>query len=138
MDATQSQGRVYHVNEEQKTGIVQYLDLQSILDNSSYVPDLVEGELQPLEEIDSDDEFWRTLDVDQIVTNSQRETSDIFPSPENSNKPRCFASPVKESQINTSTKKRSVLYILGFLRFCSQFCYLAWSGPNFFVSKYIK
>ena len=44
--------------------IVQYLDLQSLPDNSRYVPDLTKGELQPLEVMDEEipDEVLSQID----------------------------------------------------------------------------
>ena len=107
--------------------IVEYLDLQSLPDNSSYVPDLTQGLLQPCEVFDPEmDQLLTQLDVEEIVQNAEKLTQNLPQQEDNSQR---FGPPVSEEKIQSSSFKR--YYIV--LNFCLGNFFSASPQKNFYL-----
>ena len=88
--------------------IVQYMDYQdnAVPDNSTYIPDLVPGMLQPLEVIEEDvisDKDLSELDIEQIVQESEECMKNVHA--QSVKQMSCFAEPVSAATASDFSKK---------------------------------
>ncbi len=89
---------------------IELMDFSNQCDNSSYVLDLTQGELQPLEVL-TDEEFLELIDVDKLVAESQDlKVPQIFTMGDKKSKKECFRNLVSEQKLATVSCKRYVLF----------------------------
>ncbi len=98
--------------------VIEFMDYSNDQDNSRYIPNLMPGMLQPLEELSDveTDQFLSTIDIDALVKEAENSTGGI-PNPVPAQKDlKCFGKPTSQEDLNkvtnhsfsTATKRKAL------------------------------
>ena len=105
----------YHPAQNRKlpsgmNSIIEYEDLQSLLDNSHIVPDLVAGEIQPLKDNQNVDELFCDVNFEllsQLMSQPDAKPDNVDQKGNQSSSPeRCFHALVSDDHVLINACKR--------------------------------
>ncbi len=99
--------------------VIQFMDYtnRGLPDNSRYVPKLVPGMLQPLEEFfDEEDKYLSTINIEAIVKEAEKTTGGLPPQTPSEKDLRRFGEPISKEKmhnvcnksLSTATKKKAL------------------------------